>query len=682
MNPPAESMAPVKHAVLVPLRCDCSNPIETWLPNLVNGLGASKTSLCVLLGVDQDDPVWNDAMHERARALASIGEFALKVVISPAGQPRGAVSAVWRSLAEIAVSECEVNGWLVLGGDDVTYESTNSKWLEEAWASHGTELPSGAGSYWYTEMKLIQPIDNTDASCCTFPIVSAAHVKRLRGIFPVEFVNHGADPFLWSMYRRVCGVVHLEHVRVTNKTGGPETTKSNASPPRYESARIDDALFNELLNKWTSKLEHVVNAFNFSTNPICNYGEARRDCFTPKFVLSVDVVVPCYRCEIGPLARIIDSCRCATSSPKTGQSYYECDVRTIIIVDNPASPNVDKVLGLSAADVRVRVNPKNRGASASRNRGLEESMADMVIFIDDDVDLKSSSIRAILDGIIPHEVDTVGAAVAIKFPPSGDVWHEATRMSGITLAFDWPRLKYKSHEDLAPHQGHFKENAAPWCVTAAMAVWRKYAPKFDERYAKTGGGEDVDFCLKAVELQHKSTYNSIQYRRFTKINNVGVSHPFWKRDEGLHGTLEYLGHFFKWTCGDGHLLTQFPQHVYLCLPNVIEISIPVLCTHGMRGLLLVWAVELFLEMHASLGSNHSAHLQPGHRLQAAFLSGVVKNVVDFGHAWFWVSRGRLDMLCHRFDWFCGITNDVVVGERCKFLQRWCVWVFCLYFMVC
>jgi len=36
-------------------------------------------------------------------------------------------------------------------------------------------------------------------------------------------------------------------------------------------------------------------------------------------------------------------------------------------------------------------------------------------------------------------------------------------------------------------------------VTALICVWRRFAVPFDERYAKTGGGEDVDFCLRVVE---------------------------------------------------------------------------------------------------------------------------------------------------------------------------------------
>ena len=59
------------------------------------------------------------------------------------------------------------------------------------------------------------------------------------------------------------------------------------------------------------------------------------------------------------------------------------------------------------------------------------------------------------------------------------------------------------------------------------------------------------------------------------------------------------------------------------------------------------------------------------------LSGVVKNVVDAGHLYYWLSRGRLGMLCVRFDWFVGVTNDVVKGERFKFVVRTLAWIYVL-----
>ena len=61
------------------------------------------------------------------------------------------------------------------------------------------------------------------------------------------------------------------------------------------------------------------------------------------------------------------------------------------------------------------------------------------------------------------------------------------------------------------------------------------------------------------------------------------------------------------------------------------------------------------------------------RLACAALSPLVKNVVDLGHLSYWLRQGRLDMLCRRFDWFVGVHDGVVVGERRKFRWRSLLW---------
>ena len=69
------------------------------------------------------------------------------------------------------------------------------------------------------------------------------------------------------------------------------------------------------------------------------------------------------------------------------------------------------------------------------------------------------------------------------------------------------------------------------------------------------------------------------------------------------------------------------------------------------------------------------------RLSASLLSGVVKNVVDAGHLWYFARRLRFDMMLRRFDWFAGLTDDVVRGERAKFAKRWAIWGFAFWFLL-
>ena len=140
------------------------------------------------------------------------------------------------------------------------------------------------------------------------------------------------------------------------------------------------------------------------------------------------------------------------------------------------------------------------------------------------------------------------------------------------------------------------------------------------------------------------------------------------------GTISYLNHFYRWTMGDGLLLDRFPEHVYFNLPTVIEASPLVLVLLGLKAFVLLWTIELLCEAHASIQSENSKHLTTQCRIKAALTSGIVKNIVDFGHTWYFIKRGRVGMLFRRFDWFCNLSTDVVVGETSKFRVRWVLWM--------
>ncbi len=331
----------------------------------------------------------------------------------------------------------------------------------------------------------------------------------------------------------------------------------------------------------------------------------------------------------------------------------------ILQVDNPVARNLDEVLKMENVGTRVRVNAQNLGVSATRNRGLQKSLADLVLFFDDDVLPEKgavSEMRKFLAHCTESDKPLCGAVGRTCLPLSKDIWHEATRMSYILTAFDWP-------------SNVFPEVWAPWGVTANLCLRRADAVDFDTGYAHAGGGEDVDFCLRVMQGSG---------RRFGRCVRSRVVHSFWPRRAGAVGTTSYLIRFWKWTQSDGLLLDRFPHHVYLNWPNVIELTAPVAICLSWRALAVIWAVELLCETASAWQGPFGNHLSLPQRLVAALFSGVVKNVVDCGHAFYWIRRGRIGMICHRFDWYTGLTTQLVVGERHKFFVRTVLWVCGLY----
>ena len=606
------------HSVLLPLKSTDQYPPKHWTA----ALESSGLRRCHLfIGVDHDDQLWWNSHRAQAEAVLERAGITFTVVVSPEMQPAGAVCAVWDRLARTAVLEHGRDGWLVLFGDDAVYEAENDEWLDAAWR----RAKDNDGD----RPVLLHPIDASEPSLCTFPVVHAAHVHRFGSLLPpcFESANQDADPFLHELYRRVGAVDVLHDVRVLNAVGGA-VGPEKYTPPRYDRLRPSRAAVDAALDEWTRVLR------------ACAPG-----------LTTVDLVVPSYRCDAPTLARIQRAMRHDLAH---GKLIIQVDPG----VDDPTSARLRETLALRAHDTRVRINCRNLGASATRNAGLAECWSEVVVFLDDDVEPEAGAFKALHDALIAQgERTCCGAVGMVRFPPSLDVLHEATRMSQILTTFAWP-------VDIFPKE-------APWGVTAFLAVYRHHTVSFDPEYAKTGGGEDLAFCLDV-----KRNSGGLPWLH---VPDSVVVHAFWPRAPGLPGVADYLSHFWKWTQGDGRLLDQYPEHVYACWPNVVEWSAfaPLACTGlGLKTapmLAGLWLIEVACEATDALLGPHSRHLPLGRRVAAAAVSALVKNVVDVGHIAYFLRRGRLDRLLCRFDWFCGGHNGVVRGERRKFAVRSALW---------
>jgi glycosyltransferase involved in cell wall biosynthesis len=261
----------------------------------------------------------------------------------------------------------------------------------------------------------------------------------------------------------------------------------------------------------------------------------------------VDVVVPSYRLNLGLLEKI-----CSLHVPERWRTQF------IIIVDNPglllqkvqeiagevcpedvnqclmlASSQLEKYLSeksISSAyggnNVRVRTNKTNSGASASRNRGLDESAAEYVLFLDDDV-IPEVTLLDEYDKYLgslempEDEKLLLGMVGLVKFPrhPNLQLMHAAVLMSYLTFMFEIASNPIYQHP--------------AWGVTANLLVKRVPGLRFDTAYAKTGGGEDVDFCLRLLQGGYlKAAPNAV------------VHHPFWDGS-----TIQLFSHFFSLGCG-------------------------------------------------------------------------------------------------------------------------------------
>lgn len=158
--------------------------------------------------------------------------------------------------------------------------------------------------------------------------------------------------------------------------------------------------------------------------------------------------------------------------------------------------NVSKSVPGSRNSIRVRCNEENLGASATRNHGISESAAEYILFLDDDVIPAKDLLQSYESSLRRYEnehVDILGLVGLVRFPRSDmmPVMYAAVLMSYLTFMFEI------AEEEI------FSQPA--WGVTANILYKKIPGMDFDIMYAKTGGGEDVDFTLRLTK-QRRVTF--------------------------------------------------------------------------------------------------------------------------------------------------------------------------------
>jgi hypothetical protein len=233
----------------------------------------------------------------------------------------------------------------------------------------------------------------------------------------------------------------------------------------------------------------------------------------------------------------------------------------------------------------------------------------------------------------------------VQFPRRSDlpILHVAVLMSYLTFMFE-----------IADNKLY---DSPAWGVTANLLVKRSKI-RFDTVYAKTGGGEDVDFCLRLDQETGG---------RLLSASQAQVTHEYW------HGGLNViLSHFFQWAIGDGALFSRYPVYCFRSWPNVVEtfvlwlaLCIPLILTGILSSMVLpvqvlgIFLVDVSLELfHRRDFSHRCSVVQYQHPLSyfvlAHFLANVYVMALECGRLYGHVTRGELyPNFARRFEWHCG-----------------------------
>ena len=247
-------------------------------------------------------------------------------------------------------------------------------------------------------------------------------------------------------------------------------------------------------------------------------------------MISIDVIIPSYRLQSEYLIPIIQM-----------DIPFETNVRFLIIADNPNEKIPEDFLSLvDNQKVILFSNKENKGAHKSRNVGLDNSKADWVLFIDDDVNPSKNLILTYAEAIIrnPNEIGFFGETIFPK--PKNNFTRGLIACDILTFFF------------IADYYKELK-----WAPTSNVIIKNTEIGniRFKEIFPKNGGGEDIDFFLQIYDKTKKE---------LQCLNNAKVYHNWW-----YNGKRNYI-RFIRWSYGDTLLHTIFPQFTYYNFPNVIE----------------------------------------------------------------------------------------------------------------
>lgn len=159
------------------------------------------------------------------------------------------------------------------------------------------------------------------------------------------------------------------------------------------------------------------------------------------------------------------------------QTDYPQERREVLVIDNGSTDRTAEIV----ESLPVTLLRENRpGASAARNRGIETSRGDILVFVDADCMASRGWLKELLGGFDNKRVGAVAGEI-VSYPPETS----AERYVAIRN----PRW----------HLGTLNYPGSPWFASANSAVRREVFDSvglFDARLPAAGGCEDIDFSWR------------------------------------------------------------------------------------------------------------------------------------------------------------------------------------------
>lgn len=329
----------------------------------------------------------------------------------------------------------------------------------------------------------------------------------------------------------------------------------------------------------------------------------------------IDIIVPSFRMEEHVLTGIFN-----LKQPVGFQIKY------FLICDNPQI-NVPSVIRSLAEEGKIMllINEINRGSSFTRNRGIDNSEGDWILFLDDDI-IPAPDLLIKYAAAIELYPDRLGFVGLTQFPKPFNLITEALMLNGAMGHF---------------HMSKFKKEQ-PWAPTANLMLKKSSLGKRRFREELNSGGEDVELLVKNSQ-ENKALYLSLP--------EAVVNHPWWN-DGGSQ-----LKRMFRYGHGNAMIL-QLPhiwKYSYLDFSNTIEsvfilvLICPIFLIAGMSY--ITFFVLIIIVLLSELITNAIRSMKAVGKFSPALIWQMTlhKNAQEVGFFWSLLRRGRLLSMCRMID---------------------------------
>lgn len=596
--------------LLLPVCCRATDGGEDCFLRLValaESIEATSTlndraHLMIFFGIDQHDLFFDrdDTKLRITQIFMTIGipNDAIHISILRSHY-RGKLCRIWDFLAGKAVEEGCCFSLLV--GDDVRFLTKDWKVeVEQQFSSIALrcKLPYG--------MACVALRDVTFSVFPTFPVIHRSHFAVFGCLFPVQFVNQHGDPFLFEVYRRLGASEFAKVASLENTIGGAGESRYSKQSVQWQG---------DVLSIAVSKLLHSSGL--------------------QQPVVCIDVIIPTFRCDLSYLNTLT----------QLGVSSDCCSVHFLVVVDNPGSDTARNLVILNDWSpnhlVRVKYNDCNIGASASRNVGIATSCGDWLVLLDDDVIPDSHLLDAYLGAILRHPNAKILVGLT-SLPAPETLMQQALMASQMTFFYDVAK----------------RMKNPPWGVTANLCIQGRTCDRviwFNSNYPFSGGGEDVDFCLRIKGLLPIHA----RHEAVVAVPEARVNHPFW-----TNVTQQVVG----WAFGDVLCLNYLPDQAFYAPPCWIEFifihSVVVVLWFKWSSwpqfavmAMTVTALEVAMIACNSFSNTGAARLY-WRRVVVAIVSALPVMAQDLVRLWSKLRRLRFSHLCMRLDWMDGRAEHV------------------------